>query len=232
MVQKKVAAAEKKLNVTFKDKNLLKVALTHSSFAYETGVAEFNEKLEFLGDSVLSIVVTEFIFRRYPKLTEGDLAKLRASLVRTETLAEVARELGIGHYVLISKGAEQAGGRENDSILADCLEAIIGSIYLDQGYEIVKDFILTAMEEKILTQAAKKELADPKTNLQELTMERWGVLPEYRIVSQEGPAHNPVFSARVFIGGKKFGSGMGRSKKKAEQIAAVEALKEISKLEV
>lgn len=232
MVQAKVAAAEKLLKIVFNEKELLRTALTHSSFAYETGSSEFNEKLEFLGDSILGMVVTEFIFRRYPKLAEGDLAKLRANLVQAEALAEVAAELGVGQVIMISKGAEQAGGRENISILADCLEALIGAIYLDQGYDPVKNFILTSMQEKILVQAARKELSDPKTNLQELTMERWGVLPEYKVVNQGGPAHNPVFSAEVFIKGKSFGHGMGRSKKKAEQIAAGEALKEMSKLEI
>ena len=231
MTKANIAGAEAVINVTFVDKQLLRAALTHSSFAYETGTAEFNEKLEFLGDSVLGLVVTEYIFRRYPELVEGELAKLRANLVRAETLAAVAVELNIGRFIYISKGAEQAGGRENASILSDCLEAIIGAVYLDQGYEIVKIFILKTMEEKILVQAAQKEQSDPKSNLQELTMERWGVLPQYKIVNQGGPPHRPLFATEVFISGKKFGEGIGSSKKRAEQIAAGAALKEMSKLE-
>lgn len=223
--------AQKELGVTFNDLNLLRVALTHSSFAYEIGGVEFNEKLEFLGDSVLGIVVTEFIFHRFPQLQEGNLAKLRANLVKAETLAEVAANINLGDFLLIGKGAEAAGGRENESILADCLEAILGAVYLDQGYDVTKRLILKLLEKKIFAEAQKKELGDPKTLLQETTMDRWSVLPEYQITDQKGPAHRPIFQAQVSIHGQVFGKGVGTSKKKAEQIAAKEALKEISKLE-
>lgn len=224
-------AAQKALNIKFKDENLLRVALTHSSFAYEIGGAEFNEKMEFLGDSVLGIIVTEFIFHRFPQMQEGNLAKLRANLVKAETLADVAREMNLGSLLLIGKGAEASGGRENESILADCLEALIGAVYLDQGYEVTKKLVLELLEKKIFAEAEKKELGDPKTLLQEMTMDRWSVLPEYEITDQKGPAHRPIFQAEVYIHGQVFGKGVGTSKKKAEQLAAKEALKEISKLE-
>lgn len=220
-------SVEKILKVEFKNKTLLRTSLTHSSFAYENNL-EFNEKLEFLGDAVLGLVVTEFIFLRYPEFEEGDLAKLRANLVRAETLAITASKLGVGEMVLISKGAEQAGGRTNESILSDCLEAIIGAIYLDRGYEIAKVFVLENLQEIIFTEASRKVFSDPKTTLQELTMQRWNILPEYRIVAREGTAHNPRFSVKVLIGGKSYGTGIGRSKKKAEQLAAEKAIDKIT----
>ena len=223
--------AQAALKVKFNDLNLLRVALTHSSFAYEIGGAEFNEKLEFLGDSVLGIIVTEFIFHRFPQMQEGNLAKLRANLVKAETLAEVAAEIDLGSLLLIGKGAEASGGRENESILADCLEALIGAVYLDQGYKVTKELVLKLLEKKIFAEAQKKELGDPKTLLQEMTMNRWSVLPDYHITDQKGPAHRPIFQAEVVIHGQVFGRGVGTSKKKAEQLAAKEALKEISKLE-
>lgn len=223
--------AQKAFGVSFNDENLLRTALTHSSFAYEIGSADFNEKLEFLGDSVLGVVITEKIFKAFPELQEGGLAKLRANLVRAETLAAVAHELNLGEYVLIGRGAEQSGGRRNESILADCVEAIIGAVYLDQGFEAAGKFIIGLFESKIAEQAKAKELGDPKTTLQELTTERWSTLPDYKIVSREGPAHRPMFSAAVEIKGRIYGRGTGTSKKRAEQLAAKEALKEISKLE-
>lgn len=224
-----VREAQEALAIKFNDEYLLRVALTHSSFAYEIGSPDFNEKLEFLGDSVLGIIVTEYIFHAFPEFQEGGLAKLRANLVRAETLAEVARELRLGDFVLIGRGAEQSGGRGNESILADCMEAIIGAIYIDQGFDVTRDFIIGLFRDKISVEAKAKELGDPKTTLQELTMERWSTLPDYKIVSQAGPAHRPMFSAAVEIRGQVFGRGAGTSKKRAEQLAAKEALKEISK---
>lgn len=230
-IKKAVAEAQQAFSVKFKDENLLRMALTHSSFAYEVGSSEFNEKLEFLGDSVLGVAVTEFIYNRFPHMQEGGLAKLRANLVRAETLAELARDIDLGRFLLIGKGAEQSGGRKNESILADCLEAVIGAIYLDQGYEFSREFIINLFRAKILEEGRQKELGDPKTTLQELTMERWQVLPDYQITDQEGPAHRPMFSATVSVRGQVFGRGVGTSKKRAEQLSAKQALKELSKLE-
>ncbi len=229
--EKSVENAEKALGINFNDKNLLRVALTHSSFAYEHGFDDFNEKLEFLGDSVLGVIVTEFIYNQYPEHQEGGLAKLRANLIRAETLAEVGHDLGIGEYVLIGKGAEQSGGRTNASILADCLEALIGAIYLDQDFETTKKAVIRLFYDRIIEHGKVKELGDPKTTLQEVTMERWSTLPDYTIVNQEGPAHRPMFSAAVSVKGKVFGRGAGNSKKQAQQLAAKEALKEIAKQE-
>ena len=229
--KKSVEQGQKTFGIKFNDEEMLRTALTHSSFAYEIGSADFNEKLEFLGDSVLGIIVTEFIFNEFPEFQEGGLAKLRANLVRAETLADVARELHLGDFVLIGRGAEQSGGRTNESILADCMEAVIGAVYLDQGFEITRTFVIDLFRDKIMAQGRQKELGDPKTTLQELTMERWSTLPDYKIVNQDGPAHKPLFSAAVSVKGQVYGRGVGTSKKRAQQLAAKEALKEISKLE-
>jgi ribonuclease III len=229
--EKIVTDAQKALGLEFNDIGVLRIALTHSSFAYQTGSADFNEKLEFLGDSILGAAITEFIFHAFPEMKEGGLAKLRANLVRAEALADVARELDLGSFLLIGKGAEQSGGRHNESILADCLEAVIGAIYLDQGYDVARKFVIDIFREKVAEQGEQKELGDPKTTLQEMTMDRWAMLPSYEIVAQQGPAHRPMFSAVVSLRGQVVGRGAGTSKKKAEQVAAKEALKELSKRE-
>ncbi len=228
----RIAAAQERLELCFKNETFLRTALTHSSFAYEEGDCEFNERLEFLGDSVLGLAITEYIFNHFPNMQEGGLAKLRANLVSAVTLAEVARELELGEFIFIGKGAEQSGLRTNSSVLADCLEAVIGSIYLDQGFDAAAVFVIRLFESRINERGQSKEQGDPKTNLQELTMDRWGTLPDYDIVSQEGPAHRPMFSAAVSVRGQVFGRGVGTSKKRAEQLAATEALKEISKLKL
>lgn len=222
-----IEAAQAALGVRFKNPELLRLGLTHSSYAYETDTLEYNERLEFLGDSVLGLAITEYIYNRFPETPEGGLAKLRANLVRAETLAKVAGGLGLGEFISMGRGAEQSGGRRNLSILADCLEAVIGAIYLDQGFDIAGPFVIKLFEECIEEQAEREDQGDPKTNLQELTMEKWGTLPDYRIVDQHGPAHKPKFSATVSIRGKVLGRGFGTSKKRAEQLAAEEALKEI-----
>lgn len=224
-----IKSAEQALKIQFKNKDVLQVALTHSSFAYEIGSNEFNEKLEFLGDSVLGVVITAFIYDNYPKLQEGGLAKLRANLVRAETLADVAGEIGIGDFILIGRGAEQSGGRRNASILADCVEAIIGAIFLDQGYAKTRDWVIELFRDRIAERGSQKELGDPKTTLQEVTMDKWSTLPDYDIVQEAGPAHRPSFSAAVSIKGTVYGRGNGRSKKQAEQVAAKEALEQLLK---
>ncbi|MEW6189481.1 MAG: ribonuclease III [Actinomycetota bacterium] len=221
----KIAKAEKCLGIIFSNKNFLKRALTHSSFAFEMGVdaREVYERLEFLGDAILNFVITDFIFHRFPKFNEGELAKFRAKLVNSEALAKVAQGIGLGEFIFMGKGAELTGGRERTSILADCFEAILGAIYLDQGLSAVREFILKKFKDKIFEQASK-EFSDFKTNLQEYTMEKLGVVPEYQITREEGPVHERIFHAEVLVQGKVMGKGTGRSKKKAEQRAAQEAL--------
>lgn len=222
----KIKRAEDFLGVTFRDKDLLKTALTHRSFAYEASdqVLQINEKLEFLGDAVLGFIITDFIFRRYPRFSEGDLAKLRANLVNAEVLAAMAQGIGLGECVLLGRGAELTGGRERISILSDCLEAVLGAIYLDQGIEAAREFILNRFKDLIMETARASELADFKTNLQEITVQKLGVMPEYKIVREEGPVHERVFFAEVLVAGRVIGKGQGKSKRKAEQEAAKQAL--------
>ncbi len=220
---------EKLLGLRFTDPSLLEVAFTHSSYAFENDLQEHNERLEFLGDSVLGLVVTDFIFIHFPDLAEGKLAKLRANVVRAESLAEVAGKLGFGEFIRISHGAEQSGGRKNQSILGDCFEAVVGAIYLDIGYQAARRFVLENLQKKIFEVASRSEMADPKSALQELTMAKLNCLPEYRLVSEKGPAHSPTFTTELWIQGKMLARKRGTSKKRAEQAAADEALKKLSK---
>ncbi|MCL6472877.1 MAG: ribonuclease III [Firmicutes bacterium] len=219
-----VFKAEDKLGFHFKNKELLFQALTHRSYSFEQGLSVTNEKLEFLGDSVLNLVVTEYIYHRFPELTEGDLAKLRANIVNANFLAEIAKKLNIGECLLMGKGAEQTGGRTRVSILGDALEAIIGAIYLDQGMEAAKEFILKNFKRLIDERESLGQFGDPKTRLQELVMARYGNIPRYRTVDEFGPVHDRSFVVKVYINDKVWGQGVGKSKKKAEQEAAKEAL--------
>lgn len=225
-----IAQAEECLGIRFDNKALLKKALTHSSFAYEAGTGEkgIYERLEFLGDAVLSFVITDFIFHRFPKLNEGDLAKIRANLVNSQVLANLAQEIGLGEYIFLGKGAELTGGRARTSILADCFEAVLGAMYLDQGVEVAKEFILRRFKDLILEVAVAERLSDDKTALQEQAVSEFGVMPDYRIVKEEGPVHKRIFYSEVCISGKVWGKGKGYSKKKAELAAAKEALEALS----
>lgn len=216
--------AEDHLGIEFINKDLLYHALLHRSYSFEKGLIETNEKLEFLGDSVLNIVVTEYIYYKFPSLTEGDMAKLRANVVNANFLAEVAKQLHVGEYLLMGKGAEQTGGRTRVSILGDALEAIIGSIYLDQGMDAAKDFILNNIKDLIDERESLGQFGDPKTRLQELVMAAYGNIPRYRTVNEFGPVHDRSFVVKVYVNDEVWGQGIGKSKKKAEQEAATEAL--------
>ncbi len=223
--------AEEQLGLIFFNKDLLKVALTHRSFSAETSKKiEVNERLEFLGDAVLEFVVTDFLYNQYPNLEEGDLAMLRANIVNSEVLAKLAEDIGFGECIFMGKGTELTGGRKQASILGDCLEAILGAIYLDCGITEVKNFILKIFKNEIKKQASKEKYLDLKTNLQEYTMEKLKILPSYRIIQEKGPVHDKTFFAEVIVGGKVWGKGKGKSKKKAEQGAAKEALLRLQKL--
>ncbi len=229
MPKDRVADAERCLGVTFQDCGILQEALTHRSFTSEQGGGQFNERLEFLGDSVLNLVVTDFIFRRWPGFDEGHLAKLRASLVNAEVLGETAAHMGLGECILMGRGAEQTGGRGRASILGDCLEAVVGAIYLDQGMTPAKKFVLSALKETIFERAALPDFSDFKSRLQELTMEKLQVLPAYRVMAEEGPVHERIFSIEVVVAGRVRGKGAGTSKKRAEQAAAAQALEALEK---
>ncbi|MGD0439716.1 MAG: ribonuclease III [Acidimicrobiales bacterium] len=199
--------------------------MSHRSYCAEWGGLPSNERLELLGDAVLGLVVADHLYRAFPDLSEGDLARLRASVVSTEALAPIAAELGVGEAVLLGKGEETSGGRAKDSILADCLEAIIAAVYLSSGLEAARRFVTGLLEDPIET-IAEGRLGDPKNWLQELTAQLGLDFPSYNL-SDRGPDHAKVFSAEVTVGGDVLGRGTGTSKKIAERMAAVAALEVI-----
>ena len=201
---------------------LLERALTHRSYAYENGGLPTNERLEFLGDSVLGVVITDALYRRHPDLPEGQLAKLRASVVNSRALAEVGRTLGIGPHLRLGKGEQATGGREKASILSDTVEAVIGAIYLDCGLETVRSFLFRWFDPLLEEAAGLGAGLDWKTSVQELAAGLDLGVPEY-VVEDSGPDHAKSFTAVIRIGGKDYGSGEGSSKKEAEQRAAESA---------
>jgi ribonuclease III len=208
--------------VRFKDRSLRDLALTHRSYAFENEQTTHNERLEFLGDAVLGIVVTDMAYRTFPELPEGELAKLRAAIVNMTALADVARELDIGRFLLLGKGEELSGGRDKTSILADAVEALLGAVYLDRGLNTARDLIERLFRPRMLRYARGEGDRDYKTILQELASAQMRALPEYRI-TERGPDHEKEFSATVYLAAKAWGTGVGRSKKEAEQQAAHEA---------
>ncbi len=215
---------EETIKYTFNNKNLLKTALTHSSYANENHMRReaSNERLEFLGDAVLEIITSDFLYHNYPSLPEGELTKKRASIVCEQTLALCANEIGLGSYLNLGKGEELTGGRERNSIISDAMEAVIGSIYLDGGFASAKEFI----EKFILSDIESKQLFfDSKTILQEL-IQSWHIddLLEYVLVREEGPDHNKSFVVEAHLGEKVLSTGIGKTKKAAEQDAAYKGM--------
>ncbi len=212
------------------DAELLQRALTHRSYAYEHGGLPHNERLEFLGDAVLGIVVTDTLYRTHPDLTEGKLAKLRASVVNMRALADVARGIGphgLGAYVRLGRGEEATGGRDKASILADTVESVLGAIYLEHGIETAARVVHALFDTLMHDAATIGAGLDWKTSLQELTAERGLGVPEYQM-SSEGPDHAKMFTARAIIAGRTFAACTGRSKKEAEQVAAETAWRAIT----
>lgn len=205
---------------------LLVRALTHRSFAYENGGLPTNERLEFLGDSVLGLVVTDTLYRAHPDLPEGQLAKLRAAVVNSRALAEVARGLELGSFIRLGRGEEGTGGRNKASILADTLEAVIGAVYLDQGLDAASQLVHRLFDPLIEKSSSLGAGLDWKTSLQELTATETLGVPEY-LVSESGPDHEKTFTAAARVGGVTYGTGTGHSKKEAEQQAAESAWREI-----
>ncbi|WP_194824135.1 ribonuclease III [Nocardia sp. XZ_19_231] len=209
---------------------LLRLALTHRSYAYENGGLPTNERLEFLGDSVLGLSITERLYTEHPEKSEGELAKLRASVVNMHALAEVARGLGdggLGQYLLLGKGEELTGGRDKPSILADGMESLLGAVHLEHGIETARDVVLRLFADLLERGPRMGAGLDWKTSLQELTAERGLGVPAYEITST-GPDHNKEFTATTVIAGHAYGSGIGRSKKEAEQKAAGTAYKALT----
>ena len=219
----KLTELQERIGYRFRQEGMLRQALTHSSYANERHMKRFsdNERLEFLGDAVLEVVSSDFLYKNYPELSEGDLTKLRASIVCEPTLALCTRELSLGEYLMLSHGESQNGGRERNSILSDAMEAVIGAIYLDGGFapasEFIHRFILTDIEHK-------KLFYDSKTILQELVQGTYEEPLSYALLSEEGPDHDKRFLVAARIGGRTVGTGEGHTKKAAEQQAAYQAL--------
>lgn len=215
-----------KLSVEFTNINLLHQALTHTSYANEckTPTILHNERLEFLGDAVLDLVVSEYLFRQFPILPEGELTKARAVVVCEPTLARCSAELGIGEYLFLGKGEASSGGRERTSILADAFEAIIGAIYLDSGFENTACFVLKQLGPELLLVERGEYVKDYKTLLQEVVQKNTDSKITYEIIDESGPDHHKIFKVAVCVNGSQLGSGLGKSKKEAEQHAANQAL--------
>ncbi len=223
-ILKNIDEFENVIGYKFKNKEYILEALTHSSYSNENKEYDFNERLEFLGDSVLSIVVSEYLFKKESNLPEGELTKLRANIVCEESLSEAANEINLGIYMLLGKGEEATGGRYRMSILADAFEAVIAAIYLDGGLEPARVFILKYMEGIICDSRKGKIFRDYKTHLQEVLQGKGESNIWYRLVDEKGPDHNKRFIMEVGINERVLGVGEGKSKKEAEQIAAKKAL--------
>ena len=219
---------EKKLGYTFQDRTLLETALSHSSYANENKALslESNERLEFLGDSVLGQIVATYLYLRYPKMPEGQMTRLRADLVCETSLHEVAQKLELGRYIKLGRGEEHTGGRERESILADAVEAVIAAMYLDGGIDVSKHFIDTYILAGFEAEETHS-VTDYKTALQERVQRRAGQVLNYELVAQSGPDHRKTFTMRVTLNGKPIGEGNGRTKKEAEQNAAKSGLEAV-----
>jgi ribonuclease III len=226
--QRPAAALAAALGVHFDEPDLLELALTHRSWAFEHQSDATNERLEFLGDAVLGLVVTDEVFHAHPDDQEGRLAKVRAAAVRTESLAAVARAIGLGPYVRLGRGEAASGGADKDSILADGLEAVFGAVYLDQGFATAYDLVERLFGPRLAELAGVDAALDFKTSLQELAAARFETLPRYDVVADDGPDHAKTFTATVRVDGEVLGGGTGPSKKQAEQQAAREAYERLT----
>lgn len=217
---------EEKIGYHFQNPDLLTVAVTHTSYANEhrKQKVHHNERLEFLGDAVLEVVSSEYLFRTYPEKEEGELSKLRASMVCEPSLAKCARDLGLPAYLRLGRGEEQMGGRKKDSITSDATEAVIGAIYLDGGFDAAKQFVM----EHILLDLNREDLfVDEKTRLQEIVQEK-NQHVVYQLLSEEGPDHDKLFRSAAVVGDRVIGTGTGRTKKAAEQNAALEGIQKLT----
>lgn len=218
---------EDNLNYKFNNRKLLGLAMTHSSYAneYKMGIVENNERLEFLGDAILSLVVSQYLYKKYPNHPEGELTKIRAKVVCESSLAYAAKKIEIGKFLLLGKGEEATGGRVRESILADAAEAMVGAVYMDSDFETANSILLSNFESDIVHAVAKGDLfIDFKTELQEMVQKKGKSTMEYVVVKEEGPDHDKRFYIDVIVNNESIGSGRGRNKKDAEQMAAKEAL--------
>lgn len=229
MKEKNLENFEKKISIKFKNRNLLTQAFVHRSYLNENVKFELdhNERLEFLGDAVMELIVTEYLFINYAN-PEGELTNWRSALVKGETISAAARELSIGDYLFLSKGEEKSGGKARQLILANTFEAIIGAIYLDQGYEVAKKFLHRFLIVKLPEILENKLYMDAKSRFQELAQAKFGITPQYKVLTEYGPDHAKSFSMGVYLDEKLYGEGSGSSKQNAEQAAAANALETFS----
>lgn len=226
---KNLQELENSLGYSFKNRNLLIEALTHKSFHNERPEESpfYNERLEFLGDAVLGLIISEYLFKRFPEEDESRLASLKAYLVKESVLFEIASGLCLGDYLFLGKGEEHTGGRQKVSILADCLEALIGAVFLDSGLDEAKDLVSRLFKKKFEEISSVDLILDPKSELQKISIERYGKLPEYKTIAEHGAEHKKVFTVNVYINGIFFGTGSGKSKKEAQIEAARLALRKM-----
>ncbi len=227
---KELASLQQSMGVAFSDLSLLRSALTHTSYLNEHPDCQWtdNERLEYLGDAVVGIVTSEFLYRQYPELPEGELTRLRAELVRSDTLALFAARLGLGSLLLMGKGEEQSGGRERASALADAFEALLAALYLDQGLEASRRFLLPLLRAHLSSSADRALARDAKTRLQEWAQSVSHQTPTYQVLSEDGPDHAKQFTVEVQVAGMVQARGTGASKQEAEQAAAQGALEEMT----
>ena len=215
-----------KLEDSFIDKHLFRLSLTHSSWVNESNNhdCQSNERLEFLGDAVIDAVIAQSLYEKYPDFNEGDLTKLRSNIVSGVSLANVARELDMGNYLLLGKGEEGSGGRNKESNLANAFEALVGALFLDRGYSIASQFILQNLNIGSPINCLMKNHKDSKTDFQILVQSKTSFTPYYKLISKDGPDHEPIFVVEVLVGDKVIGNGVGTSINKAEMQAAANAL--------
>lgn len=227
-MQQKIADLAKTLGLTFTDLKLIENAFAHRSYLNESKrFTESNERLEYLGDAVLELATSQFLYHEYPKFQEGMLTNLRASLVRTESLAEMAKSLGFSSYLLMSRGEESTGGRQNISILANTMEAFLGALYLDQGFEACDGLLKKHLFPQIHEIISKASYKDNKSLMQEVAQARFKTTPRYELLSEMGPDHDKLFTVAAYIGENKFGTGSGKSKQEAQEAAAKATLEMI-----
>ena len=224
---------EAKLEIKFKDRALLEKAFTHRSYLNEhrENGLENNERLEFLGDAVLELIISSDLYKNYPEKPEGELTNIRAAVVRTESLAEESRNLGFGEYLKMSKGEEDSGGKDKDYLLANTFEAVLGAIYLDQGFDVCVSYLSRTLLHKVSNIIENNLFIDPKTQAQELIQAQFKVTPLYEVVKEDGPDHDKIFTVALIVNQKELGRGTGSSKQKAEEEAAKMAIETINNKE-
>jgi len=228
MTQKNLDSFQQIINYKFKDISLLVESLTHKSYLNENKLKKSYERLEFLGDSILEFWISDFLFRHFPDFPEGKLTNLRALSVCTQNLSLIAKKIHLGQYFLLSLGEDRGGGRQNDSLLEDVFEALVGAIYLDSDLTQAFKFLNLYLLPQVKKLSQKKVYKDPKSIFQEIAQAKFNITPHYQVLSESGPDHQKTFKVAVFIDKKQIAEGEGKSKQKAEEMASIEALKIIN----